>query len=491
MQGLFHRSSADSMQDSAGDRLPAPQPPAAAAAAAAGVLLTPELHRPALLLPASSRDSPPAREQAVVWWRPAEVLEEGGGQDEPKVCLESRDLWRRFHQHGTEMVITKSGRRMFPPLRVTCSSLEPQAYYILLVDVVAADDCRYKFQNCRWTMAGRADPETPRRLYIHPDSPAAGGHWMSRVVTFHRLKLTNNIADTHGFTILNSMHRYQPRLHIVKANTVLELPSSTFRTYIFSETEFMAVTAYQNEQITQLKIDNNPFAKGFRDTGNGRREKRKLAASLCLDKEMRATEVNSALGEASTDTGSRTEVGPGQMDRETGPSALLRRSDVRGREQSVICKLSEEGGGAARLQPTSCRAPPCWPHPRPPTPLHPWSRAPPCGPGSVAGPGFPISLQQRVLAQEPLSLSGCRGFLFSPTSGHWVASASLLLPSLWPALDCRGCLSSTCRNHHLTTTSLRAPAPPSGVAAVKYLSSHHSPEPGSKQRPGLDEDAED
>lgn len=28
------------------------------------------------------------------------------------------------------------------------------------------------------------------------------------------------------------------------------------------------------EQITQLKIDNNPFAKGFRDTGNGRREKR-------------------------------------------------------------------------------------------------------------------------------------------------------------------------------------------------------------------------
>lgn len=27
-------------------------------------------------------------------------------------------------------------------------------------------------------------------------------------------------------------------------------------------------------QVTQLKIDYNPFAKGFRDTGNGRREKR-------------------------------------------------------------------------------------------------------------------------------------------------------------------------------------------------------------------------
>jgi len=27
-------------------------------------------------------------------------------------------------------------------------------------------------------------------------------------------------------------------------------------------------------QITQLKIDHNPFAKGFRDTGGGKREKK-------------------------------------------------------------------------------------------------------------------------------------------------------------------------------------------------------------------------
>ncbi|KAK9412538.1 T-box transcription factor TBX2 [Crotalus adamanteus] len=76
-------------------------------------------------------------------------------------------------------------------------------------------------------------------------------------------------------TILNSMHKYQPRFHIVRANDILKLPYSTFRTYVFPETDFIAVTAYQNDKITQLKIDNNPFAKGFRDTGNGRREKRK------------------------------------------------------------------------------------------------------------------------------------------------------------------------------------------------------------------------
>ena len=31
-------------------------------------------------------------------------------QDDPKVELEYKDLWTDFHQHQTEMVITKSGR---------------------------------------------------------------------------------------------------------------------------------------------------------------------------------------------------------------------------------------------------------------------------------------------------------------------------------------------------------------------------------------------
>ncbi|NXJ54961.1 TBX3 factor, partial [Spizaetus tyrannus] len=212
--------------------------------------------------------------QAAAHLRPLKTLEpEEEVEDDPKVHLEAKELWEQFHKRGTEMVITKSGRRMFPPFKVRCTGLDKKAKYILLMDIVAADDCRYKFHNSRWMVAGKADPEMPKRMYIHPDSPATGEQWMSKVVTFHKLKLTNNISDKHGFTILNSMHKYQPRFHIVRANDILKLPYSTFRTYVFPETEFIAVTAYQNDKITQLKIDNNPFAKGFRDTGNGRREK--------------------------------------------------------------------------------------------------------------------------------------------------------------------------------------------------------------------------
>ncbi|XP_037548400.1 T-box transcription factor TBX3a isoform X1 [Nematolebias whitei] len=221
---------------------------------------------------------------AAAHLRPLKALEpEEEVEDDPKVHLEAKELWELFHKKGTEMVITKSGRRMFPPFKVRCTGLDKKAKYILLMDIVAADDCRYKFHNSRWMVAGKADPEMPKRMYIHPDSPATGEQWMSKVVNFHKLKLTNNISDKHGFvsstnTILNSMHKYQPRFHIVRANDILKLPYSTFRTYVFPETDFIAVTAYQNDKITQLKIDHNPFAKGFRDTGNGRREKRKQLA---------------------------------------------------------------------------------------------------------------------------------------------------------------------------------------------------------------------
>ncbi|CAH8589559.1 unnamed protein product [Heterobilharzia americana] len=120
----------------------------------------------------------------------------------PEVELVDKPLWDKFHCHGTEMVITKSGRRMFPPFKVKINGLEKRAKYIVLMDIVALDDCRYKFQNNLWTVAGKADPEMPKRMYIHPDSPSTGEQWMQKIISFHKLKLTNNISDKHGYVSL-------------------------------------------------------------------------------------------------------------------------------------------------------------------------------------------------------------------------------------------------------------------------------------------------
>ncbi|KAK1156635.1 T-box transcription factor TBX5-A isoform X1 [Acipenser oxyrinchus oxyrinchus] len=188
------------------------------------------------------------------------------GMEGIKVYLHERELWVKFDDVGTEMIITKAGRRMFPSYKVKVTGLNPKTKYILLMDVVPADDHRYKFADNKWSVTGKAEPAMPGRLYVHPDSPATGAHWMRQLVSFQKLKLTNNHLDPFGHIILNSMHKYQPRLHIVKAdeNNGFGSKNTAFCTHVFPETAFIAVTSYQNHKITQLKIENNPFAKGFR-----------------------------------------------------------------------------------------------------------------------------------------------------------------------------------------------------------------------------------
>ncbi|XP_048124670.1 T-box transcription factor TBX5-like [Alosa alosa] len=183
-----------------------------------------------------------------------------------QVDLHEKDLWTRFHAVTTEMIITKAGRRMFPSYKIRVTGLNPRAKYILLIDIIPMDSHRYKFADNKWSVSGKAEPAILGRLYVHPDSPASGAHWTRQLVSFHKLKLTNNHLDPFGHIILNSMHKYQPRLHIIKADERggFGASNTALYTHSFPETAFIAVTSYQNHAITQLKIENNPFAKGFR-----------------------------------------------------------------------------------------------------------------------------------------------------------------------------------------------------------------------------------
>ncbi|KAI4569096.1 hypothetical protein MJG53_014714 [Ovis ammon polii x Ovis aries] len=186
------------------------------------------------------------------------------------VQLEMKALWDEFNQLGTEMIVTKAGRRMFPTFQVKLFGMDPVADYMLLMDFVPVDDKRYRyaFHSSSWLVAGKADPATPGRVHYHPDSPAKGAQWMKQIVSFDKLKLTNNLLDDNGHIILNSMHRYQPRFHVVYVDPRKDsekYAEENFKTFVFEETRFTAVTAYQNHRITQLKIASNPFAKGFRD----------------------------------------------------------------------------------------------------------------------------------------------------------------------------------------------------------------------------------
>ncbi|KAM6951164.1 T-box transcription factor TBX6 [Aplochiton taeniatus] len=194
-------------------------------------------------------------------------------QSEVKMELENASLWKQFSSVGTEMIITKKGRRLFPQLRTKLTGLNPALRYILLLDMVPVDNSRYRFQGDAWQAVGGAEARLPDRVFIHPDSPATGAHWQGRSISFHRAKLTNNTLDTQGYIILHSLHRYQPRVHVIEARDVLRWGGGQ-HTFIFPETQFLTVTAYQNSKITELKINSNPFAKGFREDGmNSKRQR--------------------------------------------------------------------------------------------------------------------------------------------------------------------------------------------------------------------------
>lgn len=196
------------------------------------------------------------------------------------VTLENNSLWKQFYKYGTEMILTKQGRRMFPYCRYRLSGLDPTKQYSLVLSIVPSDNLKYRFNSPSWEVSGLAEHKNNSliRAFCHPISPRRGSAWMASTVSFFKLKLTNNPTDEDGHIILNSFHRYIPRLHVIP------LPEGVFPTadqpiligpncltFTFPQTEFMGVTTYQNFWITKLKIDHNPFAKAFREDANNSR----------------------------------------------------------------------------------------------------------------------------------------------------------------------------------------------------------------------------
>ena len=60
------------------------------------------------------------------------------------------------------------------------------------------------WRSSSWVVAGKSDPNSPPRIHVHPDSPAKGSQWTKQVVSFDKLKLTNNQLDDNGHVSSNS-----------------------------------------------------------------------------------------------------------------------------------------------------------------------------------------------------------------------------------------------------------------------------------------------
>lgn len=162
---------------------------------------------------------------------------------------------------------------------VSLSGLDPNLDYIVYLKVATADNQRYRYINMKWCATGESEviQSEEKQTFRHPSSPNSGQFWMKRPISFKSIKITHYAKSQHGNVsphnvnyilvmmltfhlqiLLHTMHKYIMKIVVDPTDgsgaTVIPLPESTF----------IAVSAYQNVAVTQLKIDKNPFAKGFR-----------------------------------------------------------------------------------------------------------------------------------------------------------------------------------------------------------------------------------
>lgn len=82
---------------------------------------------------------------------------------------------------------------MFPVFKASVSGLDPNSMYTLVLDFEQVDNHRWKYVNGEWIAGGKAEPPAPNSVYVHPDSPNFGTHWMKDIVSFSKVKLTNKL----------------------------------------------------------------------------------------------------------------------------------------------------------------------------------------------------------------------------------------------------------------------------------------------------------
>ncbi|XP_067831222.1 uncharacterized protein [Heptranchias perlo] len=192
-----------------------------------------------------------------------------------KVYLKKWSIWDKFYNLGTEMRMSKRGRFMFPYCEYSVSGLDPEKNYIMAMDISPVDNYRYRYNGCKWQINGKATPHVMGRLYFHPNGSVSGREWMVKPVSFAKLRLTNCPSAEEGNAILHSMHRYVPQLHIIVADGIIEklnLNDPRVYTFVFQQTEFFAVTKYENKFIRQLKHFYNPYGTALRDVKTSKQD---------------------------------------------------------------------------------------------------------------------------------------------------------------------------------------------------------------------------
>lgn len=125
---------------------------------------------------------------------------------------------------------------MFPTLRVSFSDVDPGATYAVMLDIIPVDTKRhrYSYSDSAWFVAGEGDVAPPRVTCVHPDSPFTGQQLLRQVLSFEKVKLTNNRDDKRG----NVSARHQSTI------TDLQVDNNPYTTCLFPRSVVYLIKEY-------------------------------------------------------------------------------------------------------------------------------------------------------------------------------------------------------------------------------------------------------
>ena len=131
------------------------------------------------------------------------------------------------------------------------AGLDETSLYTVQVEFRISDSYKYRFVNGEWRTAARTEKlSTTPILYEHADSPNFGHHWTKDSIAFGKLKLTNNEnSKSTDAVYLRSLNKYDPIIHVYRHDKKNVDDRMLVFSQFFKETQFIAVTAYQNEHV--------------------------------------------------------------------------------------------------------------------------------------------------------------------------------------------------------------------------------------------------
>lgn len=82
--------------------------------------------------------------------------------------------------------------------------VDPVGLYDVMFDIIPASSKSFKFLNNKWIPIGKKDEEFINHPFKHPDSPRIGSDWMTRKISFEKIKLSNKPDEKDGIVSISA-----------------------------------------------------------------------------------------------------------------------------------------------------------------------------------------------------------------------------------------------------------------------------------------------